>query len=229
MTKTERQRRNEARKTVRLSKTSKLGTLSWSLQAGATCPGSFKPDGSGDLVDACTGCYAKGGNYRYPNVREPREFNRRDWRRHDWVSRMTDALIGETHFRWFDSGDVYSAELARKIEQVIKLTPWCDHWIPTRMHKFSKTERVLRRIEKLPNAIVRRSSDSVQGEFNAKHGSTIYPHDAEAPADTFACPAYSNEGKCGDCRACYDPAVKVIAYKAHGRSMTSLVNRMRAA
>ena len=43
---------------LKLSKTAKLGTYSWSLQAIATCPGSVGPDGQ--LVPACSGCYEIG-------------------------------------------------------------------------------------------------------------------------------------------------------------------------
>ncbi len=53
---------------VKLSVTSKLdGIRSWSLQALETCPGSL--GSNGELVDACRGCYATQGNYRYPNVK----------------------------------------------------------------------------------------------------------------------------------------------------------------
>jgi hypothetical protein len=29
------------------------------------------------------------------------------------------------------------------------------------------------------------------------------------------CPAPSQGGKCGDCRACWDPKVKVVSYGKH--------------
>ena len=70
----------------RLSKASKMPCRSWSLQALDTCPASRKADGS--LVDACSGCYATGGNYRYPNVKAPREHNREDWKHDDWDDAM---------------------------------------------------------------------------------------------------------------------------------------------
>ena len=122
---------------VKISKTSKLdGIQSWSLEAGTTCPGSIG-------AQACEGCYAKGGNYRFKNVKAPREFNRKDWKRDGWVNDMVGALKGKPYFRWFDSGDVYCKGLAEKIEQVIKLTPWTIHWLPTRSYKFDKIRTVL--------------------------------------------------------------------------------------
>ena len=123
--------------TLKLSVTSKLdGIRSWSLQALDTCPGSKTADGT--LVPACSGCYATTGNYRFANVKAPREHNRQDWQREDWVRDMVMELVNDEFFRWFDSGDMYSLELAQKIYQVMELTPWVKHWLPTRMEKFPK-------------------------------------------------------------------------------------------
>jgi hypothetical protein len=72
--------------TIKLSKASKMPCRSWSLQALDTCPASVNSDGS--LVDACKGCYATDGNYRFPNVKAPRLHNREDWKRDAWVDDM---------------------------------------------------------------------------------------------------------------------------------------------
>jgi hypothetical protein len=205
-----------------LSKTSKLdGILSWSLQALDTCPGSKNKDGS--LVDACKGCYATTGNYHYPNVKKPRIANRDDWQRQDWVQDMVKALDSQRYFRWFDSGDVYSIDLAEKILAVMQATPWVKHWIPTRMAKFAKFKKVLSQMESLPNVKVRFSSDSVTGEHTSAHGSTIVPTAADAPRNAFVCQAYQYDGKCNGCRACYDKSVSLIAYPAHGAKMGKVI------
>jgi hypothetical protein len=127
--------------TIKLSKASKMPCRSWSLQALETCPASVNSDGS--LVDACKGCYATDGNYRFPNVKAPRLHNREDWKRDAWVDDMVSELDSDRYFRWFDSGDVYDIRLARKIYEVMKRTPWCHHWLPTRMHKFAKFVNIL--------------------------------------------------------------------------------------
>lgn len=210
---------------IKLSKTSKLdGILSWSLQALDTCPGSVKEliDGVKVLVDACKGCYATTGNYRFANVKAPREFNREDWKREDWVSDMVQALDSSRYFRWFDSGDMYDIRLAEKILQVMALTPHCKHWLPTRMHKFAKFKTVIERMQALPNVVVRFSSDSVTGEvIEGLNTSTIFSD--TVPAGAFECKAYQHEGKCNGCRACYDKNVSVIAYKAHGVKMAKVI------
>lgn len=202
---------------VRISTTSKLdGIRSWSLPAGSTCPGSFNADGS--LVPACQGCYAKKGNYRYPNVRAPREENRRDWRKTDWVERMVWELDIDRWFRWFDSGDAYHPELALKIKSVIELTPWCTHWIPTRSYKCHRIAPTLEQINRLPNANVRYSSDSIDGKYESHHGSTIIPTHETSDPNLHVCHVHKFEGgkrKCERCRKCWDKEVNIIAYVKH--------------
>ena len=207
---------------LRISVTSKLdGIRSWSLQALETCPGSVE---NGSLVDACKGCYATTGNYRYPNVKAPRIENREDWKRDSWVSDMVSTLNNDRFFRWFDSGDVYAIGLAEKILEVMRQTPWVKHWMPTRMHKFPKFQEILSRMDSLPNVKVRFSSDSIVGSYvKGLHGSVIVPDSRVDPSQVTLCRAYEHDGKCSGCRACYDKTIPVIAYPAHGKSMSKII------
>ena len=208
---------------VKISVTSKLdGIRSWSLQALDTCPGSIESPGV--LVDACKGCYATQGNYRFANVKAPREFNRTDWQRMDWADNMVSELAQDEYFRWFDSGDMYSLGLAEKILEVMSRTPWVSHWLPTRMHKFPKFALVLRAMSQLDNVMVRPSSDSIVGEYiPGLHGSVIVPDSRVNPDMVQLCKAYEHDGKCNGCRACYDKSVPVIAYPAHGKTMSKVI------
>lgn len=208
---------------IKLSKTSKLdGILSWSLQALDTCPGSRSDDGG--LVPACQGCYATTGNYRFANVKKPREFNREDWQRDDWVSDMVQALDSSRYFRWFDSGDMYDIRLAEKILQVMALTPHCKHWLPTRMHKFAKFREVIASMQTLDNVVVRFSSDSVTGEvIEGLNTSTIFSHESQLKNVDGICQAYKHDGKCNGCRACWNKDIKVIGYQAHGVKMAKVI------
>ena len=214
---------------IKISVTSKLdGIRSWSLQAIDTCPGSVAAPG--ELVDACKGCYATTGNYRFANVKAPRLHNREDWQRLDWADDMVAALDADRYFRWFDSGDMYTLALAEKILEVMKRTPWVKHWLPTRMHKFPKFRQVLADMQALPNVMVRFSSDSVTGQYTkGLHGSVIIPTAGDVKKGMTLCRAYENEGKCSGCRACYDKAVKVIAYAAHGKSMMKVIKLKQVA
>lgn len=205
----------------KVSKTSKLGTLSWSLQAIETCPGSVGTDGA--LVAACSGCYATTGCYNFPDTKKVRSDNKAAWQEADWVEVMVHALRKQTHFRWFDSGDLYSIGLAEKVLAVMQATPHVKHWLPTRMYKFPKFHAILATMQALPNVMVRYSSDSVDGTFGAGHGSTIVPAGAPVPAGVTLCTAPSQGGKCLDCRACYDKATAVIGYQAHGKKMAKVI------
>ena len=208
---------------IKLSKAGKMPCRSWSLQAIDTCPASIGSDG--ELVDACKGCYATTGNYRFPNVKKPREHNKEDWQRDSWVDDMVAELDNDRYFRWFDSGDMYHIKLARKMLEVMKRTPWVRHWLPTRMHKFAKFAPVIQEMNNLPNVVVRLSSDSVIGEtIPGANTSTIIPTPEKATEEMTVCEAYSRDGKCGPCRKCWDKDTAVIAYPAHGREMIKVIN-----
>ena len=212
---------------VTLSKPSKMPCKTWSLEAGSTCPGSIDPTTKLPLP-VCAGCYAKDGFYNMPGSKLVREFNREDWKRAGWVDDMVVALAKQSYFRWFDSGDVYHPALAFKIFLVIQRTPHVKHWLPTKSYSIPKIRVILDRIKALPNASVRYSSPSIVGEFAEEHGSTVIPY-AETPTEATVCEAYSRNGKCGDCRACWDKEVKVVAYPARGTRMMAKVRRLKNA
>ena len=211
---------------IKLSKASKMPCRSWSLQALVTCPAS--KDANGELVAACAGCYATTGNCNFPNVKAPREHNKDDWKRSQWVDDMVNELDSDRYFRWFDSGDLYDIRLARKVLEVMKRTPWVRHWLPTRMHKFDKFVPVLEEMQTLPNVVVRLSSDGVNGEtIEGITTSTIVPTSEQAPKNATVCEAYERDGKCGQCRACWNKDVSLVAYVAHGKKMERNLIKMR--
>jgi hypothetical protein len=140
---------------------------------------------------------------------------------------MVKGLDSSRYFRWLDSGDLYSVELAQKVLDVMTLTPWVKHWLPTRMYKFKKYLPIFEAMQKLPNVVVRFSSDSVTGEIiEGLTTSTIF--NDTLPKGATECQAYQHEGKCNGCRACYDKDVSVIAYKAHGVKMAKVIKIISA-
>jgi hypothetical protein len=203
---------------LKLSKASKMPCLSWSLPAFATCPGAVGDDGR--PVGPCSRCYALTGRYLFGSVRAVREHNLSDWKREGWCDDMVAALAGEAFFRWFDSGDCYSVDLAEKILEVIRRTPWCRHWLPTRSRKVPAILKVLRRIAKLPNAVVRHSSDTVTGDASDVASFVQRPEDAPVGKGVALCTSSRRGGKCGPCRACWSPAVATIYYPAHGGAVS---------
>lgn len=213
---------------VMLSNTKKLGVKSWSLQALNTCPASI--DSEGNLVDACSGCYATYGNYRFNNVKATREYNKQVWQNEDFVNDFVEKLDTERYFRWFDSGDMYSLSLAKKIYEIMLNTPHVKHWLPTRMHKFKKFEGILKNMQSLPNVVIRLSSDDITGKkVNSdliKTNSTILPSELIEGYEGFICPAYKQGGECLTCKACYNKEIDTIAYVAHGVVMKSKIKKL---
>jgi hypothetical protein len=226
----------------RLSSPSKMPCLSWSLPAVVTCFGSIAPDGQ--LVPACSKCYAAQGRYLLEAVRDVREHNLEDWQRPGWADAMVAALDADRmrsfrahirrapaasfrhFFRWFDSGDIYRVELARQILDVCRRTPETRHWIPTRARKDPQIATVLAELERLPNVVVRHSSDGVQGEVldGFANTSTIVPDASQfAPGrGRIVCGSAGRDGQCGPCRACWSPLIATVAYPAHGRAVAAV-------
>ena len=206
---------------LKLSKASKMPCPSWSLEAIETCAGSR--DDNGDLVPTCADCYATKGMYRFPVVIAARQHNKEDWKRDEWVDDMVKALDGQPYFRWFDSGDVYSIKLLRKIFQVIEDTPDTRHWLPTRMYKFKKFRDMLNEISQYENVVVRWSIDGGHKELFVDHNpnTSIVLEDAfdrneiDDTNQLTICRSKDNKGKCGDCRACWNHDVKTIVYLHH--------------
>ena len=209
---------------IKLSKVKKLdGIYSWSLLAGVHCPGKVNLITKA-LAEVCDGCYAMGGNYRFPNVQATRILNAEDWQRDEWVDDMVRALKGHAYFRWFDSGDMYTLALAQKILKVMVDTPDTMHWLATRMGKFAKFGPILEEMSRLPNVAVRFSADDV-GSYGPEHSCMVFHGDV--PEGVKACNSYVAEGddvaKCHGCRDCWDKTIPVIGYRAHGRKMIKLL------
>ena len=207
---------------IKLSKAGKMPCRSWSLQALETCKGAY--DINGEIVKACQGCYALKGNYRFSNVKKSRAHNLQDCKREDWVEDMVLELDNDRYFRWFDSGDIADIRLAKKILEVMKRTPHCNHWLPTRTYKFESFRKILEEMNALPNVVVRYSSDSTDGkkkvydrrgkEIKAKYTSSILKEYVESKGNHL-CPSSKQDGKCLRCRACWSKDVKNVNYLLH--------------
>ena len=187
---------------------------SWSLQAGTSCPGSAG-------AEVCDGCYALKGMYRFPVVKDARSYNQSDYKKDDWTFRMISKVNKLDYFRWFDSGDVETRELADKIHTVIQGTPSVQHWLPTRSDKIAKISSGIKNIELLPNVAVRRSADNIgltKPERLGVNSYVIKPDDiANAKLlGITVCPVTlpgSTQKSCDLCTLCYTSSS--VAYLLH--------------
>ena len=116
------------------------------------------------------------------------------------------------YFRWHDSGDVQDEEHLMKIFAVCKATPTVKHWIPTREAWVKKFLPI-----KPDNLVIRFSATMIDQEApeSRLNTSTVVSKKGQWYKGDNICPAPQQNNACGDCRACWDPEVKNVAYGQH--------------
>lgn len=202
-----------------LSKPSKMPCYSYSIPAYACKIGAALAKIAGSV---CFKCYAMRGNYLYPHVKEALERRLASISTPEWVESMAYLInhysekTGVFFFRWHDSGDLQSMEHLLKIVQICRLTPNVKHWLPTREHNLIR-EYINSYGEFPDNLTVRLSALMIDGklpEIMNLPVSTVHYKNAPS-AEVNVCPAYSQNGKCLDCRACWNKEIKCVSYKKH--------------
>ena len=155
----------------------------------------------------CYNCYALKGCYVFKSVQEAQYKRLRSIRHPHWVRAMASVISSKKskYFRWHDSGDVQDLRHLAKIFKVCKLTPDVNHWMPTRE---AWVKPYLTRAPK--NLVIRFSMPMVD---QAAAGS--WPNTSTVVTTGRTCPAPDQGNACGECRACWDPSVKNVAYGKH--------------
>ena len=210
-----------------LSDPSKMPCHSYSISAKRCKVGSAlrKVPGS-----TCSKCYALKGRYVFPNVEEAME--RRYKAMHAnvnmWMAGMIHSILkstgkvhGQRYFRWHDSGDLQGYNHLLAIVAIAEHTPHVRHWLPTREYGLLRRFIVEGRI--LPDNLVIRVSLPMIGQTYGmrdwENVSTVdlpkLPDNVQMDVSRVDCPAYTQGGKCGDCRSCWNRSVAVINYPLH--------------
>ena len=185
-----------------LTRTSKMPGLSYSLPAWECKTGSKLRKVKGSV---CSACYALKGNYtRYKAIKAAQYDSLEKIKNSLWGAAMVEQVKRQKYFRWHDAGDVQDLEHLNKIYSVCKLTPEVKHWMPTREawiknHLYNKPENLVIRFS--PPMIGQRNDSWPNSSMVVETGAT--------------CPAPKQGNSCGDCRACWDPLVKVVSYGKH--------------
>ena len=185
-----------------LTRTSKMPGLSYSLPGWECKTGSKLRKVKGSV---CASCYALKGNYtRYKAIKAAQYVRLKSLQDSRWIEAMTAQVKRSEYFRWHDAGDVQDLNHLNKIFEVCRLTPNTRHWMPTReawikAHLASK-----------PDNLVIRFSPPMIGQRN-----DTWPNSSMVVETGATCPAPAQGGKCGSCRQCWDPAVKVVSYGKH--------------
>ena len=189
-----------------LSKPSKMPGHAYGLPAQECKTGSKLAKIPGTT---CSSCYALKGCYVFKVVKEA-QYKRLKAIKHPlWVQAMAAQINSKKSkwFRWHDSGDVQDMLHLFKIYEVCELTPEVNHWMPTREAWVKKY------IDQAPGNLVIRFS----GTMIDQAAPSSWPNTSTVVTDpaNATCPAPKQDNKCMDCRACWNPAIKNIAYGAH--------------
>lgn len=197
-----------------LSKPFKMPGLAYGTPAVHCKVGSLLRNVKGSV---CSKCYARKGMYVFGVVKAAQNRRLETLKNlPSWTDTMT-TLLGRKYakktgddavFRWHDSGDVQSVEHFEAIVQIAKNLPGIQFWIPT------KEYGILRKWDKkIPsNLVVRVSAPMIGTAIPAIPGTLSSTVGA---ASGFQCGAYTRKGKCGPCRACWDPQIESVNYPQH--------------
>ena len=187
-----------------LSKPSKMPGWAYGLPAKECKTGSKLRQVKGST---CYDCYALKGCYVFKVVQKA-QYKRLASIKHPlWTGAMSLLINSKKskEFRWHDSGDVQDEDHLMKIFAVCKLTPEVHHWMPTRE---AWTKHFLPLCPK--NLVVRFSMPMVD-----QPASGSWPTTSTVVTSGATCPAPKQNNECKDCRQCWNPEVKNIAYGIH--------------
>jgi hypothetical protein len=185
-----------------MTRTSKMPGLSYSLPAWECKTGSKLRK----IKNVCSACYALKGNYtRYKAIKAAQYVRLASLNSELWTAAIVTQIKRQKYFRWHDAGDVQDVQHLNKIYEVCRLTPGTKHWMPTREawvkdHLASKPD----------NLVIRFSAPMIDQAAPAS-----WPNSSEVVNQGATCPAPNQGNSCGDCRQCWDPAVKTIKYGKH--------------
>ena len=203
-----------------LGNPSKMPGLSYGISASYCKTGSKLRKVAGSV---CSKCYACKGHYGWPVVREAHANRLAGISRPEWTASMIFliarelAILGVPFFRWHDSGDLQSYEHLMDIVEIARSLPDIRFCLPTTERAFIK--RYIREHERFPrNLAVRLSATMIDQDAAHIAGAPIGYSTVSDAADPIGspCRAYTREGKCGNCRKCWDTKkYPTIAYPKH--------------
>jgi len=165
----------------------------------------------------CSVCYALKGRYVFPNVLDAMEKRFKSLFDSAWVDAITFLIQKKEKsgfFRWHDSGDLQGTWHLAKIIEVANRLPMIKFWLPTR--EISIVSDWVNAGNKIPgNLTIRLSTFMLDGQPPLAAANRLGLCVSGASATDYNCPAYSQDGKCGDCRNCWNKDVFQVNYKKH--------------
>lgn len=208
-----------------LSYTSKMPGASYSLPAILCKKGSELRK---DPESPCYNCYAMKGFYSMPNVRDVLLHRFSSIHHPKWVDAMVILIsnLKEPFFRWHDSGDIQNIEHLNKIYEICRRTTHIKHWLPT------QELNMLSAAGDPPANLIIRVSNAKRADFTsaAHRDTTKYPTSSVITRPKsewirlfkktnsrtqYHCPSSFQDGKCDNCRACWNGSITHILYRRH--------------
>ena len=202
-----------------LSNTSKMPSASWSISANRCKTGRKLAKVKGSV---CNGCYALKGRYTFGTVQFALERRLDSWENHreQWREAMIylmhhkKSILAKPHFRWFDSGDIQSAEMLDDINAVAYACPNVSFWMPSKEYKIAR--EYMRNNAIAPNLLIRMSAPMIDQPLPGfAHTSVVYSKENLPEGQGLNCPAPNQGNQCGDCRACWEGTTRQVNYHAH--------------
>lgn len=200
------------------TQTSKMPCKSYSLPTSACITGGKLREMVGSV---CADCYADKGFYKmYKKTIEPAQKRRlASINDPQWVDAMVTLIGTDPYFRWHDSGDIQSIKHLSLIIEVCKRTPMTRHWLPTKEYAIVRDYSANNAVP--GNLVIRLSALYVDKQHTVPLWAAEHPQIAfstvfmDKDSQGYECNAPKQNGKCDQCRACWNPEVYTVAYKKH--------------
>jgi hypothetical protein len=197
------------------SKPSKMPCPAYSIPAQECKIGKIM---RGTVGSVCSKCYALKGRYVFGNVKAAlyRRFN--TLQKEFWVEAFAMAVNqrGYKFFRFHDAGDLQGVWHLKNIVAVALACPSCKFWLPTReattVNEFFEQGGVCPE-----NLTIRISGTMIDGKppLGLAQKWNLVVSSVSSDMNEVNCHSFSNDGKCGDCRACWNKEVFNVAYLKH--------------
>lgn len=197
-----------------LSKPSKMPCHGYGISATLCKTGQQLAKIAGSV---CSDCYACKANYQYPSVKTAHAKRVAHIGSQVWQDAMIYMIskANDQFFRWHDSGDLQSTGHLKAIVNIAIALPNVRFWLPTKEKAILASAKRAGLI--IPdNLIIRLSAAMVDSDkVNRELTGFVSLVQDKAELSGFHCRAPQQQGKCEDCRACWDKANDTIVYIKH--------------
>ena len=197
-----------------LGKPSKMPGFAYGISAFNCITGSKLANVKGSV---CEGCYARKANYKYSSVVIGHAKREANLGSAEWQQAMILQIEKSKtdYFRWHDSGDLQSTGHLKAIVNIALALPSVRFWLPTKEKGMLATAKRLG-LDIPANLTIRLSAAMVDSDkVNRELTGNVSLVQDKVELQGFHCKAPEQQGKCEDCRACWNKDIPVVVYFKH--------------